>query len=619
MIEPHATGSPNTQDALPRKHKSGHREVVVPLLAAAVAGLGLLNLWSALLAIGPHRLAMLRNVVHMPMVLEHGSRTLICVFGLCLLMLSRSLLKRKKQAWRITVMLIVPSPFLHFAKGLDWEEGMICIALLALLLFYRRSFYAENDKPSAQQGVKAAIAFFAFAVIYGPLGFILLRSHFEPRVTLKRAILQSTHLLYNAPENPQLGLRDARDPRANWFEDTLLLISAFATSYGVFMLLRPVLPRGVIEDQERTEARRLLTLWGGPPLAYFGLLPDKQFLFGPSATRPPSTELVPHGAPWAVPYRVMNGCAIALGDPFGDPLQVLNAVEAFVELCRRYDWLPAFYQVTARHVDVFRQANMKVFKIGEDAVVDLTSFSLKGKAFQDLRTAINKMTRVGIIFEEYDTQSTDEDDILTQLAEITEDWLDAHHGEEKGFAMGQYAPGTALFADSRMFLARDGETDSVLAFVSFVPIHGGIDAPRPTGHASGWGLDLMRRRTSAANGVMDFLIASAAVQFQSEGAEIMSLGLSPLADSEDEEALEGGEWLDRLRAILFERFNQFYHFKGLNSFKSKFAPGWEPRYMVFPSAAQLPNVAYAVVRAHASRRFRYLIGFKRRPTRTANP
>ncbi len=111
---------------------------------------------------------------------------------------------------------------------------------------------------------------------------------------------------------------------------------------------------------------------------------------------------------------------------------------------------------------------------------------------------------------------------------------------------------------------------------------------------------------------MDFLIASAAAQFRAEGAAIMSLGLSPLAGSEDEDCTADAEWLERLRGLLFERFNQFYHFKGLNVFKSKFAPDWEPRYMVFPAATDLPKVAYAVVRAHASRRIRFLIRPKRR-------
>jgi lysylphosphatidylglycerol synthetase-like protein (DUF2156 family) len=204
--------------------------------------------------------------------------------------------------------LILPTPFLHLAKGLDWEEAMICYALLAGLIFYRRSFYAENDKPSARQGIIGALAFFAFATIYGPIGFLLLRHQFRPHVTLERAVVQSTHLLLSVPD---ISVLQPRTHRAMWFEDTLLLISALAMSYGIVMLLRPVLPRGIIEEKERSEAQRLLHLWGGPPLAYFGLLPDKRFLFAPSVpTQTDTTEQKP--GQWAVPYRVV--CA---GDSIG--------------------------------------------------------------------------------------------------------------------------------------------------------------------------------------------------------------------------------------------------------------------------------------------------------------
>src|SRR6185437_13591431 len=80
-------------------------EHTVLILAVAVAALGLLDLWSALLARGPGRAEFLRDVVHLPLMVAHGSRTLIALFGLGLLMLARSLARRKQQAWRITVLL----------------------------------------------------------------------------------------------------------------------------------------------------------------------------------------------------------------------------------------------------------------------------------------------------------------------------------------------------------------------------------------------------------------------------------------------------------------------------------------------------------------------------------
>src|SRR5690242_6011165 len=86
-------------------------------MAVAVAALGALNLWSALLARGPGRAEFLRDVVHLPLLVAHGSRTLIALFGLGLLMLARSLARRKRQAWRLALLLAGASPFLHLTKG----------------------------------------------------------------------------------------------------------------------------------------------------------------------------------------------------------------------------------------------------------------------------------------------------------------------------------------------------------------------------------------------------------------------------------------------------------------------------------------------------------------------
>ena len=99
---------------------------------------------------------------------------------------------------------------------------------------------------------------------------------------------------------------------------------------------------------------------------------------------------------------------------------------------------------------------------------------------------------------------------------------------------------------------------------------------------------------------MEFLIASAALLFQSEGAEIMSMGLSPLSGGNVPSAGES-EIMMRGRALLYERFNYFYGFKGLHAFKEKFGPSWEARYLVYPGEAALAQTVYAVIRAHSPR------------------
>lgn len=567
------TGSPT-----PLARRRAAADHAVPGLAVAVAALGLLNLWSALLARGVGRAEFLRDVVHLPLLVAHGSRTLIALFGLGLLMLARSLARRKRQAWRIALMLAGASPFLHLTKGLDWEEALICLGLLLALWRFRHAFLAENDRPSARQGVLAALGLLVFAACYGPLGFWLLRREYRPPVTPAGALAQTTHRLLFAPDYPVLY---ARTHRAHWFDDSLQLISVFALGYAVWMLLRPVLPSRP-EDEARAHARSLLQSSGGAPVAYFTLLPDKRYLF--EEAKPPR---------WAVAYVVVGRIAVSLGDPLGPPGDAPDAIQAFVALCRRHDWQPAFYQTTADHLEAYRHVGLKALKVGEDAIIDLPTFSLSGKRFQDLRTAINKMGKIGVRFEEVSPDVVD-NDTLAQMSEISEQWLRQHKGEEKTFALGQFDPTSACFHDSRVFLARDPE-GLVLAFVTFVPIFG---------TDGGWGLDLMRRQASVPNGTMEFLIASSLLAFQREGAHRVSLGLSPLAGTDETKDPVEEEWIGRSRSLLFQHFNHFYSFMGLFGFKEKFGPRWEPRYLIYDGTQALAPTLYAILRAHSPRGLR---------------
>jgi phosphatidylglycerol lysyltransferase len=56
--------------------------------------------------------------------------------------------------------------------------------------------------------------------------------------------------------------------------------------------------------------------------------------------------------------------------------------------------------------------------------------------------------------------------------------------------------------------------------------------------------------------------------------------------------------------LLYEHFNRFYSFKGLHAYKEKYQPRWEPRYLIYSSAAGLPKAALAVVRANNPRLLR---------------
>ncbi len=327
----------------------------------------------------------------------------------------------------------------------------------------------------------------------------------------------------------------------------------------------------------RSRARRLLAGWGAAPLLFFGLLPDKRYLFGGAD----SSE-------WGIAYRVIGRHAPALGDPFGAPDAVPDAVAAFVAHCKRHGWTPAFYQVTPDYLDAYRLAGLNSVKVGEDAQVGLEDFSLAGKRFKNLRNDLRRVEKSGVVLETYGPDAPPPAEVIAEMSAISEGWRQAHRAKEGSFAMGGFDPESALFHESRTFAARDTDTERMLAFATFVPVFG-------EGKMQGWTLDLMRRRGDALHGVMDFLIISAAQQFAQEGASLLSLGLSPLAGADDPAEAAA---VSHVRRFLFTRLNRVYNFQGLHTFKSKFATRWEPRYLIYRRGLGLTATAGAILKAH---------------------
>ena len=321
----------------------------------------------------------------------------------------------------------------------------------------------------------------------------------------------------------------------------------------------------------------LLRRWGGAPLAYFTLLPDKRGLFGDTG-----------GRDWGIAYRVVGRHALALGDPLGEPGGTEEAVTAFLALCRKHHWSPAFYQVTPDRLDVYARTGLRAVKVGEDAQIRLAEFSLAGKRFKNLRNDLRRIEKCGVTREEYGPDAPPCQSVTAEMAALNASWRRAHRAREGSFAMGGFDPESTLFRDSRYFLARDGETNRLLAFVSFVPAWG-------PGGVRGWTLDLMRRGPDSPHGVMDFLIVSAAQQFTVERADVLSLGLSPLAG-----AGEPGESqsVSLVRRLLYTRMGRVYNFQGLHVFKAKFATDWEARYLVCRPGPALVGAAGAVLKAH---------------------
>jgi hypothetical protein len=117
------------------------------------------------------------------------------------------------------------------------------------------------------------------------------------------------------------------------------------------------------------------------------------------------------------------------------------------------------------------------------------------------------------------------------------------------------------------------------------------------GRPVGWTLDFMRRNTEPGSfhGVMEFLIATAALTFRDEGARFVSLSGAPLA------RLDRGEppsALQRLLDMIASIMEPAYGFQSLLHFKAKFQPVYQPLYLTYPDPAALGSIATAIGRAY---------------------
>jgi phosphatidylglycerol lysyltransferase len=71
------------------------------------------------------------------------------------------------------------------------------------------------------------------------------------------------------------------------------------------------------------------------------------------------------------------------------------------------------------------------------------------------------------------------------------------------------------------------------------------------------------------------------------GYRWFSLGMAPLSGLETHDFAP--LW-NRLGSFVFRYGENFYNFQGIRSYKEKFGPVWEPRYIAIPANLLLPRV-----------------------------
>jgi phosphatidylglycerol lysyltransferase len=536
------------------------------ITAALVASMGVINLLSAVTPSLPSRVAWLRDLY--PVEIRHSAHLFTALSGFSLLILASGLLRRKRVAWMLTLGFLAVSILFNLIKGLDYEESLFAAGLLVLLSATRKAYTARSDAPSMAQGAKALLASCLFTLAYGTAGFFLLDRAYRVTYDLPGAA-QQTLLMFFAQDNAGV-IPTTRFAR--FFADSIYLVGGITLLYSLLMLLRPILLRGEPATQaQRMRARAIVEAHGHSSLASFTLLKDKAYFFSPSGKS-------------FIAYVPKGRGAVALGDPIGPREEAADVIRGFQEFCRLNDWTPGFYQTKPDLLELYAQLGFRALKIGEEAVVDLIGFTTSGKAAQDLRSARNKLTKLGHRIEFHQPPLSPA--LLQELRGISDEWLGMMKGSEKRFSVGWFDD--AYLKETQVVAVRTPE-GAISAFANLVSE---FQLKEIT-------IDMMRHRASMLHGTMDFLFLSLFQHCKEQGVEGFNLGLSALSGVGEENT---SARMEKVIHYLYQHLNQFYNFKGLHAYKEKFRPRWEPRYLVFPGYGSLMDIVVALIRADSGDR-----------------
>ncbi|WP_406451455.1 phosphatidylglycerol lysyltransferase domain-containing protein [Streptomyces sp. NBC_00876] len=548
-------------------------ESVPALVGSACAAVGLVDVAAGVFPRFRHsRMHTLAEVL--PGALGPFAAALSLSAGVLLLLLAHGLKRHKRRAWRASVVLLPAGALAQFVYRHSVLGTIVSLTLCYLLVRHRSEFDALPDPRSRWRALANFVLLGAGSL---GLGLVIVSVHPGRLVGNPSIADRLQHVLYGlfGFEGPVEYAGDTSWTVA-YSLGALGLLTAVTTIYLAF---RPEHPAARLTEDDEARLRALLERHGSrDSLGHFALRRDKGVVFSPSGKA-------------AVCYRVVSGVMLASGDPIGDVEAWPGAIERFMDEARAHSWTPAVMGCSETGGEVWtRETGLDALELGDEAVVDAADFSLAGRAMRNVRQMVKRIERGG-----YETRVRRVADIgeaeLARIRRAAADWRGTDN--ERGFSMalgriGDGADGdcfvaTAHKADDRSDDSPYGDLKAVLHFVPW-----GTD---------GMSLDLMRRDRAADPGMNELLIVASLQAAPRLGITRVSLNFamfrSALARGEK---LGAGPVLRVWRGLLIF-LSRWFQIESLYKFNAKFRPRWEPRFVVYRTARDLPRISLAAMQA----------------------
>jgi lysyl-tRNA synthetase class 2 len=332
------------------------------------------------------------------------------------------------------------------------------------------------------------------------------------------------------------------------------------------VLLAPAPAPAPSDGYARARVREMVDHPAADTLAPFALRHDKTYAFSRDGRA-------------ALGYRVLLGVAVVGGDPVGEPGSFPDAVAEFARICERAGWHAAVLGVRDELEPLWRKHGLRIVGIGDEVVLDVGGFAVAGRSMRNVRQAVQRTHNVGVtttVLREAEIAP----EVRAELSGLSAKWLKG--SRERGFSMILDGLLTGVHPDCVLIIARDA-TGRVVGFQRYAPCARG----------TALSLDTMRRDRRGPNGLNERMIVDLVAYARSSGVQRVSLNFAAFRA-----LIDAGEQRGTLECVGYRALHlldPFIQVESLYQFNAKFAPGFLPRGVAFPSWWSVPVVAAAMV------------------------
>ncbi|TCO28873.1 phosphatidylglycerol lysyltransferase [Pedobacter psychrotolerans] len=520
--------------------------IIIRLLPAVFAFvLGVTNIISVFSPAFTSRIKLIGKFI--PLEGMNFSNAMILSLGVLLVICSIFLIRGVKNAWYLVFGMVVLSFFGNLSKGFDYEESLLALFVIIILVVSFPHYYVKRHKSIFNLQPVMLVWILLVVLAYGILGFYFLqKSHFNTDFTLDGAISSTLNgfILLN---------NNLPAPKTFFARFFLLSLNFLGISFFTMLfwkLIAPYAPSLNKLKKNAPHAKLLLEQHGCSPIDYFKIDGDKYHFIGRN------TE-------GFIAFSISSGFALVLEGPVcnNTPEDIKAIVGEFEIFCQAKGLRPVYYRVDATQRSIFKGMGKKSFHIGQEALVEVQSFSLEGKRRKSLRNAVNKLNKEG--YESRIYQAPISPEMMLQLKFISDSWLKNNGRQERGFSQGVFDPQKLKQHD---IITLENPEGKIVAFLNIIPNY----AP---GEAT---YDLVRKLDGECGGNIDILILKFIEYCKEQGYLQLNMGLAPFSGMNGHST-----YLEKVLQVIYYILPSIRAWQGIRDFKDKFDPQWHDKFLIY--------------------------------------